>query len=196
MCSQEGVEMRQSDRFKRGSGCFNCAVCGRQTRDTGDNGDLQLCPEDYEIAGIENQLSDHPEAPEGDRLEWHFAIDRLQAEIDKKSGKAPDNFQKALDQEKKDKLDFIQGKLDRIRAKKNSGKSLTLVKASGTLQTVRQTQSNRKGDNAMKTATAHAKKIVNMHKAGKTTGEIAVALKMKRDKASRRAIRTVLAKAA
>lgn len=48
----------------------------------------------------------------------------------------------------------------------------------------------------MKTANKHAKKIINLHKAGKSTGEIAVALKMKRNKTSRRQIRTVLANAA
>lgn len=48
----------------------------------------------------------------------------------------------------------------------------------------------------MKKAQKHSKKIVNMFKAGKSTGEIAVALKMKRNKTSRRQIRTVLAKAA
>lgn len=46
------------DKFKRGSGCFTCAVCKRQTRDTGDNGDVGLCPEDYDIAGYENTISD------------------------------------------------------------------------------------------------------------------------------------------
>lgn len=45
----------------------------------------------------------------------------------------------------------------------------------------------------MKTASKHVVKIKNMSKAGKSTGEIAVALGMKRNKSSRRAIRTVLA---
>lgn len=31
-------------RFQRGSGCFKCRQCGVQTRDTGDNGSLLLCP--------------------------------------------------------------------------------------------------------------------------------------------------------
>lgn len=46
------------DKFKRGSGCFPCGVCNRSTRDTGDNGDVGLCPECYEVAGLENTIAD------------------------------------------------------------------------------------------------------------------------------------------
>jgi hypothetical protein len=50
--------MYNTQRFKRGSGCFTCGSCGRKTRDTGDNGNCGLCPECYELAGLENQVSD------------------------------------------------------------------------------------------------------------------------------------------
>jgi len=47
------------NRFKRGSGCFNCRVCGRLTRDTGnDNGNVGLCPECLELSGQQNEHSD------------------------------------------------------------------------------------------------------------------------------------------
>jgi hypothetical protein len=31
------------NRFGRG-GCFTCRLCGKRTRDTGENGGVQLCP--------------------------------------------------------------------------------------------------------------------------------------------------------
>lgn len=40
------------------SGAFACRNCQRTTRSTGDNGGVQLCPECYELAGLENQYSD------------------------------------------------------------------------------------------------------------------------------------------
>lgn len=46
------------NRFQRGSGCFKCLACGRRTRSTGDNGDVQLCPECYEECQMENQIAD------------------------------------------------------------------------------------------------------------------------------------------
>lgn len=48
---------RDNRRFDR-SGTFHCGACGRLTRNTGDNGGVELCPEDYELAGLENEVSD------------------------------------------------------------------------------------------------------------------------------------------
>lgn len=77
--------MRQTARFGKGSGCFTCAVCKRQTRDTGDNGDLGLCPEDYEIAGMENYISDNE--PNDTTSLYAVKILELQAVIRAKGGK-------------------------------------------------------------------------------------------------------------
>jgi hypothetical protein len=44
-------------RFQRGSGVFNCAVCGRSTRVTTQDND-NLCAECYDLAGETNALSD------------------------------------------------------------------------------------------------------------------------------------------
>jgi hypothetical protein len=41
--------------FKRGSGCFACAVCGRKTRVTTQDS-YTLCAECWELAGIENSI--------------------------------------------------------------------------------------------------------------------------------------------
>jgi hypothetical protein len=46
-------------RFQRGSAVFQCRNCQRSTRDTGDNGSVELCPECYELAGLENQYNDN-----------------------------------------------------------------------------------------------------------------------------------------
>jgi hypothetical protein len=52
--------MTNASKFQRGSGCYTCYQCGRKTRATGqgDNEHVQLCVECYEIAGIENTISD------------------------------------------------------------------------------------------------------------------------------------------
>jgi len=50
---------RPGNRFQIGSGCFTCQACKRRTRDTGgDNQDVGLCAECYDLAGIENTISD------------------------------------------------------------------------------------------------------------------------------------------
>lgn len=46
-------------KFQKGSGCFKCSDCGKMTRDTGDNGSVNLCPDCYELAGWENTHSDN-----------------------------------------------------------------------------------------------------------------------------------------
>lgn len=60
------------DGFKQGSGCFQCQVCGKRTRDVdGENGPCQLCPRCYYLAGLENEHNDgyhrekaHPDCPQ------------------------------------------------------------------------------------------------------------------------------------
>lgn len=51
----------KSSRFAKGSGVYTCNCCGRQTRSTGrgDNENLKLCAECYELAGYDNQVSDY-----------------------------------------------------------------------------------------------------------------------------------------
>ncbi len=45
--------------FHRGSSVFPCNVCGRKTRDTGvQSVGNKICPQCYELAGIENEISD------------------------------------------------------------------------------------------------------------------------------------------
>jgi hypothetical protein len=56
----------KANRFQRGSGCYTCDSCKRQTRSTGrgDNENCALCAECFEIAGLENEISDHGD-PDG-----------------------------------------------------------------------------------------------------------------------------------
>jgi hypothetical protein len=45
--------------FRRGSAVYKCECCGRGTRDTGVQSlGSKLCPQCYELAGIENDISD------------------------------------------------------------------------------------------------------------------------------------------
>jgi hypothetical protein len=57
---------KTASRFARGSGCYRCEGCGRQTRSTGrgDNENVRLCAECYDLAGIENEISDQGSTPE------------------------------------------------------------------------------------------------------------------------------------
>jgi len=47
------------DRFSKGSGKFECKCCGKMTRDTGDNGSVQMCPLCFEKSSCGNSLSDN-----------------------------------------------------------------------------------------------------------------------------------------
>lgn len=46
-------------RFQRGTGCFSCRVCGRKSRETGNNGCGDICSQCFDLAGIENTFSDY-----------------------------------------------------------------------------------------------------------------------------------------
>jgi hypothetical protein len=64
--------MQNRKHFRHGRNVFACEVCGRQTRDAGDNSNSNCCPECYELAGWQNAVFDGVElgeiAPERDRL--------------------------------------------------------------------------------------------------------------------------------
>lgn len=78
------MKTRQANRFGRGSGVYVCESCTRKTRQTGgDNDSLRLCEECYEIAGLENAISDH-----GDPQGLHaLDIARLKVRCIEKGGK-------------------------------------------------------------------------------------------------------------
>ncbi len=52
--------MKTTNRFARGSGCYRCRCCNRQTRSTGngDNENVLLCVQCFELAGLENAVQD------------------------------------------------------------------------------------------------------------------------------------------
>lgn len=59
-------------RFQRGSGCYTCRLCGKQTRDTGhDEASCQLCRRCYEFASWENTHSDEHD---GDNTDPHCPL--------------------------------------------------------------------------------------------------------------------------
>jgi len=48
-----------SSKFRKGQGCYNCRICGRKTRDTGDQAiGSELCPHCWEMGGEENSFQD------------------------------------------------------------------------------------------------------------------------------------------
>jgi hypothetical protein len=58
--------MARSTTFTKGSGCYDCRICGRATRDDG-NGDavhIQACTQCFELGGIENDISDNGATPD------------------------------------------------------------------------------------------------------------------------------------
>lgn len=53
--------MRPTNRFIRGQSVYACRCCKRRTRQTGrgDNENVNLCAECFDLAGEENHLSDN-----------------------------------------------------------------------------------------------------------------------------------------
>jgi hypothetical protein len=70
-------------KFHRGSSTFPCNVCGRLTRDTGvQSAGNKICPQCYELAGIENSISDGHETLESQKSN----IESYVKEIEGKGG--------------------------------------------------------------------------------------------------------------
>lgn len=65
--------------FQRGQSTFDCGVCKRLTRNTGDNGGVDLCPQCYELAGMENSISDGYVTLESQRPKARKLIDAIRA---------------------------------------------------------------------------------------------------------------------
>lgn len=63
---------RPANQFLRGQSVYTCRCCTRQTRQTGrgDNDNVDLCAECYDLAGWENQFMDgrQPDDVHGDEL--------------------------------------------------------------------------------------------------------------------------------
>jgi hypothetical protein len=76
--------MRERNRFQKGSGMYQCRCCGRNTRSTGngDNENVRLCEQCYELAGYENMVQDGGELSDRDRE----TIKQLIAQIEEKGG--------------------------------------------------------------------------------------------------------------
>lgn len=75
-----------------GRSTFACTLCGRTTRDV-DQGGTDLCPECYELCGLDNEINDDGRKPTG-REQAHAA--KLLASISKKGGAAKLEAQFAL----------------------------------------------------------------------------------------------------
>ena len=72
-----------------GGSAFTCDTCGRRTRYTGAQSlGSKLCPQCYELAGIENEISDGYCT----LAERRATIDRLLTEIEAKGGAPRENF--------------------------------------------------------------------------------------------------------
>lgn len=70
--------MRVSNRFTRGTAAYKCRCCSRTTRDTGrgDNDNVGLCAECYDLYGYENMTLDGREltARDKERVKWLVAV--------------------------------------------------------------------------------------------------------------------------
>lgn len=74
-------------RFLRGSGCYACDVCGRKTRNTGNQSmSSKTCSECWDLAGIENEISDG----HATLAERQAEINDLLASIESKGGRTAD----------------------------------------------------------------------------------------------------------
>lgn len=52
--------MKNASRFIKGCALYTCRLCGRSTRQTGrgDNENVGLCAECYDLCGLENMIHD------------------------------------------------------------------------------------------------------------------------------------------
>lgn len=55
-----------NNRFRRGSGCYTCKLCGKRTRDVDGNADVEMCQLCELKSGLENSLADHGWGRHGD----------------------------------------------------------------------------------------------------------------------------------
>lgn len=69
-------------KFRRGETTYKCRSCTRLTRNTGEQANTELCPQCYEIAGIENAVNDGFETAD----EARERVERLAAEVRAKGG--------------------------------------------------------------------------------------------------------------
>jgi len=77
----------KNHRFNRGEATYACACCGRRTRFTGAQSvGSETCPQCFELAGIENEVSDGYVTV----AERRGDIDALVAEIREKGGDVSD----------------------------------------------------------------------------------------------------------
>jgi hypothetical protein len=86
--------MKNASHFAKGTGVYQCQCCTRSTRSTGrgDNENVELCAECYDLAGFENSLQDGEQLKAGDRAE----IDRLIASVKEKGGDHERAFDKSM----------------------------------------------------------------------------------------------------
>lgn len=79
----------KGNRFERRSGCYACRVCTRMTRSTGrgDNENVGLCVECFEVAGIENEVMDGHYRNDEELAGMHAEIAALNAACVLKGGK-------------------------------------------------------------------------------------------------------------
>jgi hypothetical protein len=83
------IAKKKGSGFEKGTGLYKCNACTRETRSTGqgDNENVGLCAQCWEIAGIENQLLDGDyEGPAGKR-KLQLEIQEYQAIVLAKGGK-------------------------------------------------------------------------------------------------------------
>lgn len=81
--------LKPAKGFEKGTGCFPCRVCTRQTRttDNRDASNVGLCPQCWEIAGIENQILDGGYDGPAEKRKLQLEIQDYQNIIIAKGGK-------------------------------------------------------------------------------------------------------------
>lgn len=86
--------MKNASRFAKGSGVYQCQCCNRSTRATGrgDNENVGLCAECYDLAGYENSLQDGAELTTNELAE----VEALIAAVKEKGGDHERAFDRSL----------------------------------------------------------------------------------------------------
>lgn len=73
--------MKTTNRFAIGSGCYRCRCCDRRTRSTGngDNENVLLCEQCFDLAGYENAVQDGEVLSENEKSNVKTLIERVVA---------------------------------------------------------------------------------------------------------------------
>ena len=83
--------MKKRSTFTKGSGCYTCRSCSRQTRDdgNGDSVEIRLCTQCFELSSMENTCLDGGALSDSEKEYYKNCLTQVIAKGGKVSTKLP-----------------------------------------------------------------------------------------------------------